>query len=627
MGRERVPRSQRPRRILRENLDSKFKPIADYGLIGDTKSCALVGIDGSIDWFCVPRFDSPSVFGAILDIKKGGRFRICPDSSSFFSSQYYEKNTNILITDFQNKTGKASLVDFMPCFKLGKRIVGSGEIHRIIRCTSGEINIEVSMQPRFNYGSIVPRVEHVHPAGYSFISDKGSQSRQELSLLTSLELKERKGSHDATISMKSGESTVLVARYGARLFNLENPHTEIKLKETRKYWRRWASQCKYDGKWRDMILRSALALKLLVFSPTGAIVAAPTTSLPEELGGVRNWDYRFSWIRDSSFAMWAFQSLGHREEVRSYISWLSSILCLTNGNLQIMLGIGGETDLTEYTIPSLRGFMGSKPVRVGNAASNQFQLDVYGILLDAMYFSFNHSRRMQKREYNYVLRPVVEGLERVWQRPDSGIWEVRSDQENFVYSKMWSWVAADRAVRIAVQMNELEDVARWSKLRDEIRNDVYSKGYDKSIRSFVRSYGSKELDSANLLMPQVHFISAKNPMMKSTIRATMKTLMVGGRYLYRYLADDGLPGREGAFLICSFWLAQCLALSGHIKKAERMMDSLVKDANHLGLFSEEINPKNGTLLGNFPQTFTHMGFITAATSLGRAISGNTKNTR
>jgi GH15 family glucan-1,4-alpha-glucosidase len=606
------------KKIKRSDLLS-YKAISDYGLIGDMKTCALIGIDGSIDWLCIPRFDSPSVFGAILDSDKGGRFLISPVADSFETAQAYEPLTNVLQTCFSVNSSKATLTDFMPCFEVGGTLISTGELHRRIECTEGEMNVEARFEPRPGYGEYIPVIGRVKNIGYVFSSP--SYPNQGLTILTSLEFEAlSKGTMISNFEMKEGEKRDFVLRFSAASSHrLIDPQTEIKLQETREYWKRWIDKCKFSGKWRDQVLRSALALKLLVYSPTGAIVAAPTTSLPEEIGGTRNWDYRYSWIRDSSFVIWSFHSLGFSEEATSYLDWLLSAFCLTIGALQPMLGITGDRDLIEKSLEHLSGYKGSYPARIGNDAWKQFQLDLYGILIDALYFSHKHARGIDRKVFDYLIRPMIDALEEMWIKPDCGIWEVRSEKKHFVYSKMWAWVGVDRALKIATERGYTENIDRWSTLREKIRKEIFSKGFDEELQTFVRSYGSKELDAANLLMPQVGFISAADPKMKSTIDATIKNLLAEDKFVYRYLTEDGLPGKEGAFLICSFWLVNCLTLAGRVSEAQKLLDSMAGYANHLGLFSEELDPETGNMLGNFPQAFTHMGFITAAVNLNRAI--------
>jgi GH15 family glucan-1,4-alpha-glucosidase len=609
--------------LSRKKVLREYKQISDYGLIGDQRTCALVGIDGSIDWFCIPRFDSPSVFGAILDIHKGGSFKILPSEDSkdeFLSTQYYDGLTNILITEFKNSFGQLRILDFMPCFKVERTMISTGEIHRRVSCVEGNFPFEIIFDPRMDYGKAIPNITRVGSIGYSF-SAKTPETRQQMALITPFEFKaESKGGLAINLQMSEKEKPIdFVVRVGGiELHHTGSRFTEAKLNKTREYWRSIAQRCRVSGKWKDLVLRSALMLKLLVYSPTGAIIAAPTTSLPEEIGGVRNWDYRYSWIRDSSFVLWAMHSIGIDDLEFGYLDWLTSIFFMMAENLQVMLGVTGERDLTEKSLNHLEGYRTSSPVRVGNGAWDQFQLDVYGILLDALYFSHKHGKGVPHEVYDYLIRLIVNAVEKNWEKPDCGIWEVRGDKQHFVYSKMWCWVALDRAAKIAKSLQRTEDVSNITRLRDKIRDTILDKGYDESVGAFVRSFGSKELDSANLLMPQVRFIDANDPRMTSTIDQTMKRLTENG-ILYRYRTDDGLKGEEGAFLMCSFWLVTCLTQLGRLDEAEKLLDRLARFSNHVGLFSEEINPRTGQMLGNFPQAFTHMGFMTAAVCLSREL--------
>jgi alpha,alpha-trehalase len=609
------------RTIVRSDLQS-FKPIADYGLIGDMRTCALVGIDGSVDWMCIPRFDSPSFFGAILDAKKGGNFRVCPEADRFQSMQTYEPLTNVLSTTFRVDASEAILTDFMPCFTIERTQISYGELHRRVECRDGKMELEVYLAPRLEYGAHIPDIQWIEGVAYNF-SSRFDRSNQGSTLLTPTKLQEaEKGTLTGRFELSKGQKVDFILRNSLVGKNERfDPNTDIKLKETRDYWRNWVSRCELGGKWKEQVLRSALALKLLVYSPTGSIVAAPTTSLPEEIGGARNWDYRFSWIRDSSFVIWAFHSLGFNEEANSYLDWLLGAFSLTIGSLQPMIGITGYRELTERTIDSLSGYMNSSPVRVGNEASGQFQLDLYGIFVDALFFSHKHGRGVNRKVFDYLVLPIISTLEDMWRRPDNGIWEVRSQPEHFVYSKVWAWVAVDRALKIAEEHGFSEYIERWSLLREQIRDEILKKGYDESLHSFVRSYGSKSIDAANLLMPQVRFIPGNDPMMIGTVDATVNKLLTSNGFVYRYLDEDGLPGKEGAFLICSFWLVNCLTIAGRLNEAEKLMNSVAGYANHLGLFSEEVDPQSGGLLGNFPQAFTHMGFITAAVNLSKALDG------
>ncbi len=610
-------------------VQSDYKPISDYGLIGDLTTCALVGVDGSIDWLCYPRFDSPSIFAAILDVNKGGSFQILPDNGTdeFEASQYYDGPTSILITELKDSNGIIRITDFMPCFRVTGVLVSTAEIHRRISCLQGNFNVRVSVEPRMDYGLLVPKVETMKGLGYTF-SSPDPKIRQSVALVTGEKFAVGDGSIQADFQLTPERSCIdLVFRGGGvKLHHFREAYTDEKLRETREYWTRWSKKSTFTGKWKEMVERSAITLHLLTFGRTGAIIAAPTTSLPEEIGGMRNWDYRYSWIRDSSFVLWAFHSIGLDAPEELYLHWINSVFYLTAENLQVMLCVTGERDLTEAPLDRLEGYRKSAPVRVGNGAWEQFQLDVYGILLDAIYFSHIHSQVTNKRIYDFIVKLVVKAVVEKWTEPDCGIWEVRGEKLHFVYSKMWCWVALDRAVRIAKEIGEVEDAELWSLLRDKIKVQIMEEGWDPEINSFVRSYGSKKVDAANLLMPQVRFIAADDPKMTSTIDRTMKQLMSGGKFLYRYRADDGLPGDEGTFLICSFWLVNCLAGSGRVEEAENLMDSLVECSNHLGLFSEEIDPKTGAMLGNFPQAFTHMGFISAAVAIAKAKQRNAPKT-
>jgi GH15 family glucan-1,4-alpha-glucosidase len=607
-------------RTFRINKQTKsYKPIADYAIIGDRRTCALVGIDGSIDWMCVPRFDSPSVFGALLDIRKGGSFEIHPKNSKFEARQYYDGPTNILITEFRDRGGHVRITDFMPCFKASGLVVSTGEVQRRVTCLSGRFELELKLEPRLNYGLYSPTITKVGKFGYSIVPKK-RESGHELGFITTLENLEveNEGRLSGSFMLEANQKTDLVLRFGTlRHHHSQITYTDEKLAETRGYWRRLSLQCKYRGKWKEHVVRSALLLHLLVYSPTGAIIAAPTTSLPEKIGGVRNWDYRYSWIRDSSFVLWALHSIGDNSE-RDFLNWLTSTFYLTIDNLQVMLGIAGELDLDERTLSHLEGYRGSSPVRVGNGAWNQFQLDVYGILLDALYFSHKHHRIISRKLYAHIVRPLVKLVEQNWQKPDCGIWEVRGEKKHFVYSKVWCWVAVDRAVKIASVLKMKEDVKSFRKLSESIKETVLEKGWDPKLKSFVRSFGSDEFDAANLLMPQVGFIDGKDPKMISTIEQVKMHLLSKKKFLHRYRSDDGIPDGEGAFLICSFWLVCCLAYSGKQAEAEKLLEDLLECSNHVGLFSEEIDPSTGALLGNFPQAFTHLGAISAITALDRS---------
>ncbi|MEM3655324.1 MAG: glycoside hydrolase family 15 protein [Thermoprotei archaeon] len=592
------------------------KHISDYGLIGDLRTCALVGLDGSIDWLCVPRFDSPSVFGAILDVERGGFFRICPHNSTFKVHQEYDGPTSILVTDFESQQGGFSVTDFMPCFKVSGVLVSCGEVHRRISWKWGSPSVEVSVAPKMNYGLHVPSVRRVGSNGYLFYSER--HRSQDLALLTSLEFENVEGGVSTVLELGEGKFLDLVLRYGGvELHHSAEADTETKLAETRRFWIRWSSQIRYNGPWKHEVLRSALTLKMLVYAPTGAMIAAPTTSLPEEIGGVRNWDYRYSWLRDSCFALWALHAVGYDKEANDFLKWVINTYYFSGGELQVLLGVTGERNLHEKILNNLRGYMNSKPVRVGNGAWNQLQLDLFGVVLDAFYYSHKHGKGINRKLYLSVIRPLMERVEALWDKPDCGIWEVRGEKLHFVYSKVWCWVAADRAHKIAKKLG-LREAERWAQLRAKIKSKVLKEGFDPTRSTFVRAFHTKDVDSANLLMPLVGFIDPKDERFISTMRETVNSLKCGDGLLYRYIAEDGLPGREGAFLLCSFWYATCLAKVGEKQRATELVNKLLHYSNHLGLFSEEVDPKTGELLGNFPQAFTHMGFVMAAKAISEA---------
>ncbi|MDG6904590.1 MAG: glycoside hydrolase family 15 protein [Nitrososphaerota archaeon] len=611
-------------RVLDDTYLQNYKPIADHAIIGDRKTCALIGLDGSIDWLCTPRFDSPSIFCAILDKAKGGRFSIRPRNRPFEVRQCYDGHTNVLFTEFKNERGRARITDFMPCFEVAGVIISSNEVHRRIACLEGDMDLEIIMEPRLDYGRLIPIISKIGENAYTFVSE-GQEANHEIALISTVDFDTAEGSLKRTISLKCDEKLDLVLRMGGLAYHsTQETRTDEKLEETKRYWDAIATHCKYRGKWREQVIRSALTLHLLVYAPTNAIIAAPTTSLPEKIGGVRNWDYRFSWIRDSSFVMWALHSIGDKAERGAYLDWLTSVFYLMIENLQVMVSITGDSVLNEKTLDYLEGYSKSSPVRIGNGAWNQLQLDMYGILLDALYFAHKHHRKISKRVFDHIVRPVTKLVEQNWEKPDCGIWEVRGEKENFVYSKVWCWVAMDRALKLADLLGIKEDLSSWKLLKDKIKETVFQKGWDPDLNSFVRSFGSKELDSANLLMPQVKFIDGTDPRMVSTIEQIQKQLASDGKFLFRYKSSDGLPGEEGAFLICSFWLASCLALAGKQKEAEELLETLWKCSNHVGLFSEEVDPRTGEMLGNFPQAFTHMGFITAVMEIekqNRKVSG------
>ena len=606
-----------------------YLPIESYGMIGDMHTVALVGVNGSIDWLCVPNFDSPSVFASILDDQKGGRFRIAPVGDDVTCKQFYWPETNVLVTRFLAPEGAAELTDFMPA---GKAVSEGPHRHQVIRRVTsvrGALTFRVECQPAFDYA----RADHsvrVSDQGATFVS-----ADLTLGLATTVPLRQEGGSVFGEFTLQEGETAVFVLRHltpelGCGI-SLSANEAEALFRRTVDYWRGWVGKVKYSGRWREMVHRSALALKLLTYEPTGAIVAAPTCSLPEGVGGERNWDYRYTWIRDSAFTVYAFLRLGLTEEAEQFMQFLGS-LCKepsAGGSLQIMYGIDGRKKLTEDVLDHLDGYMGSKPVRIGNGAYDQLQLDIYGELLDAAYLYNKHGTPISHDLWT-SLRGLTNWVCENWQRTDEGIWEVRGGQQEFVYSKLMCWVALDRAIRLADKRSFPAPRDRWLKVRDEIYEDILAKGWSESRQAFVMHYGSDSLDAANLMMSLTFFLSPADPRMLKTLDATLLPPDKGGltanNLVYRYNieeASDGLSGEEGTFNICTFWLVEALTRAGRhdrerLEKARLMFERMLGFANHVGLFAEETGYR-GEGLGNFPQAFTHLALISAAYNLDRAL--------
>ena len=596
-------------------------PIADYGLISDMHSCALVSRAGSVDWCCFPHFDSAAVFGRILDWRKGGYFRLAPRGVRSVSRRYLP-GTNVLETTFQTDTGVARLTDFMPVHPHSRpdqpREVGCRQqVARILECTSGSVRFDLECRPRFDYGTIVPHA--VLDGPHSGFAHGGADG---LSLYCSAPLREADDGFQSEGLLRAGEKLCAAVTYQPRFAHaveaLDEEELERHLAETNRFWQEWSALSTYDGDYRDDVLRSALTLKALTYAPSGALLAAATTSLPEAIGGSRNWDYRFTWIRDASFALYALFILGYTGEARAFKDWLEWSTVGRARDLQIMYGLGGERRLTEIELPELEGYRGSRPVRVGNAAYSQFQLDIYGEVLDSAHLYRKFVGGMDPQYWRYLQR-VVDFVIDHWREPDDGIWETRGGRQHFVFSKVWCWVALDRAIKAARALGLPGDVERWRRVRAEIREDVLAKGYDAQRGAFVQAYGSKALDAANLMLPLVGFIRADDPRMRSTIEAIERELTSPQGLVYRYKGfDDGLGGREGTFTICTFWLADDLIALGEIDRARALFETLRGYANDLGLFSEEIDAESGEMLGNFPQAFTHLAFINTAVQLHKA---------
>jgi len=596
-----------------------YKPISDYGIVGNMLSVALVGSDGSIDWCCLPRFDSSSVFAAILDDEKGGRFHIKPQTD-FRSSQAYLPDTNILRTTFETDTGTAEVVDFMPCYRTsGGRLTQPREVHRVVRCTEGEVTFEVHFEPRLDYAR-GETLLGVFKAGVS--ARRGGET---LALSSTVPFHLDANGAVAGFTLRKAEQTEFVLRYGAqrpRRLSVYDPAG--KLERTSAYWRHKAAGCAFTGPWRDAIVRSYLVLHLLMYSPTGAVVAAPTTSLPEEIGGERNWDYRYAWLRDASLTLNALFQLGHVEEALGFFNWLTNVCERCGAEAQILYSIDFDTPVAEQQLGHLKGYRGSRPVRVGNGAFNQLQLDVFGELLEAAHNYLNIGGYISRRTWE-SLESFVEAACDKWREPDSGIWEVRGGPYHFVHSKLMCWVAVDRGIRIAEKMGLRKNLRRWRKNAQDIREDILARGWNPDRQAFTQHYDTTALDASNLLMPLLGFLPASDERVASTVERTVEELGWNG-LLRRYrtdATDDGLSGSEGAFLWCSFWLVRNVLRQGRTAEASALYERLLGYRNHLGLLSEMVDPGSGEALGNFPQALSHLGVIIAGLELTNALGDGT----
>jgi GH15 family glucan-1,4-alpha-glucosidase len=597
-----------------------YQPIENYGVIGNLHSVALVGLNGSIDFLCFPQFDSPSVFAKLLDDKEGGFFCISPEFGEMKQKQLYLPDTNVLLTRFLSPDGVAEITDFMP--------VGPNQERKLVRRVTtvrGEVKFRLRCSPRFNYGRDVQPAKQTGPTEVTFHADGAGGDNVRLNAGVALRVEDDDAA--AEFTLKAGESTDFV------IGNAENENIPSEalaqrvtdyLIETIKYWKAWVGASNYQGRWRETVNRSALVLKLLSSAQYGAIIAAPTFGLPETVGGKRNWDYRYTWIRDASFTVYSFIRLGYTKEAGAFMGWIEKLCRDIKGDdrLGIMYCIDGGRQLKEYTLDNFEGYKGSRPVRIGNDAYAQVQLDIYGEMMDSVYL---YNKYVEPISYDFWkdLERQMEWLACNWDQPDDGIWEVRGGKQNFLFSRLACWVALDRAMKIA-QARSFPRNGIWKEQRDKIYNSIFDEFWDDKKKAFMQYPGSETVDASCLLMPLFRFISPKDPRWLSTLQLVEKELVTDS-LVYRYrpeiAAPDGLTGKEGTFSMCSFWYVECLSKSGQLDKARYYFEKMLGYANHLGLYSEQLGFE-GEHLGNFPQAFTHLGLISAALNLDEQFNDN-----
>lgn len=577
--------------------------IESYALLGDTQSAALVARDGSIDWLCLPRFDSGACFAALVGEEKHGRWRVAPRSEVREARRAYRPGTLVLETIWRTGEGSVRLIDFMP------PRVRTPDVVRIVEGLEGEVPIRAELVARFDYGSIVPWVRRREDGAISLVGGPDA-----LLLSPGAPTEARNGAVVADFSIRPGQRVPFVLAWHPSYESapaVADP--EAALEETTRWWERWSGRCTYRGPWREAVVTSLCALKALTYAPTGGLVAAATTSLPESPGGVRNWDYRFCWLRDATFTLSALTTGGYREEAAAWRDWLLRAAAGDPARLQVMYGVLGERRLTELDLPWLPGYRGAAPVRAGNGAVSQRQLDVYGELMDALYVARRHGLDPEPASWQ-LQRALLDFLEGHWRLPDHGLWEVRSEPQDFTHSKVMAWVAFDRAIAAAEEARLDWPLERWRRLRDSIHHEVCRHAWSERRQAFTRSYGSSDLDASLLLMPEVGFLPASDPRVRATVAAIERELCQDGLIL-RYRQGDGLPAGEGAFLACSFWLADAYALMGREREAREVFEHLLSLRNDVGLLSEEYDPVAGTMLGNFPQAFSHVGLVNTAYNL------------
>jgi GH15 family glucan-1,4-alpha-glucosidase len=608
----------------------RYPNISDHGLIGDLQTAALVSTDGVVDWFCCPRFDSPSVFASLLDAGKGGHFRLAPDRDDYVSRQLYLPDTAVLITRFLTADGVGEVYDFMPA--AGKRATDRHRLVRQARVVRGTMRFTLDMQPRFDYARAAHEV-HITEDGATFTPKAKAKNLPALTIHMATSghgarpplTPSGKGSNGtggvtATQVLSAGQSwSVVLESGGATPRRLRNDDIHDLLIDTVSFWRGWLHGSTYRGRWREMVARAAITLKLMQYAPTGGLVAAPTAALPEQVGGERNWDYRYTWIRDGSFSIYALLGLGFTEEADAFVTWLkdraSEQAGRESGPLKIMYRVDGSSDLTEETLDHLEGWRGSRPVRIGNGASDQLQLDIYGEAMDALCHANRSGVQVTHQSWKETAS-LIDWLCEHWDQPDEGIWETRGGRKDFLYGRVQAWVAFDRALHMATAIGRPADTERWATERNEVYNEIFRAGWNEKLSAFTQFYGSDVLDSALLMMPLQGLIAPRDPMWLDTLQAIDRTL-VSDSLVYRYdpgASPDGLQGDEGTFSLCTFWYVEALARAGRLDEARLTFEKMFTYANHLGLFSEEIG-STGEQLGNFPQAFSHLALITAAVNL------------
>jgi GH15 family glucan-1,4-alpha-glucosidase len=607
--------------------------IADHGIIGDLQTAALISTDGSIDWFCCPRFDSPSVFGALLDDARGGHFRVRPEDGGYRTKQVYLPDSAVLVTRFFTDAGVGEVVDFMPV--AGETATRRHRIVRMLRCVRGRMTFAVDVAPRFDYGRRAHRTE---------ATENGVVFSTDALTLTMHVVREPDDPRLATAGVEEGDLRARIALEAGQMRGVvlesdaEGPPREIRVAEIRRlfdetvaFWQRWLARSTYTGRWREMVQRSAITLKLMTYAPTGGLVAAPTMGLPEQVGGERNWDYRFTWVRDASFSVYTLLALGFVEEAARFGGWLGDRIRERvggeGGPLNIMYRVDGSSDLKEDVLEHWSGYRGSAPVRVGNAATDQLQLDIYGEAMDSLYAAHQAGLTVPHRGWTAV-RGVLDWLAANWDQPEEGIWETRGGRQPFTYGRLMSWVALDRGIRLATAHGRPAPLERWTAERDRIYEQIMEKGWSAQRKAFVQHYDTEVLDASLLRMPRVGFVGPRDPMWLSTLDA-MDAELVTDSLVYRYdpaASPDGLRGDEGTFSLCSFAYVDALARARRLDQARMAFEKMLTYANHVGLYSEEI-AQTGEQIGNFPQAFTHLSLIDAALTLDSVLDAGSDTAR